>query len=321
MVNRSQGKLDSGFVAKSEPSQILEGIELGGRVAVITGGYSGIGLETTRALVERGVKAYVPARDLDKANRALADLNGEVVIAAMDLGDLASVESFAAQVSAEEDRLDLLINNAGIMACPETRIGSGWEAQFATNHLGHFVLTRGLLGSLREATGARVICLSSSGHKRSDIIWDDIHFEQHAYEKWTAYGQAKTANALFALGLDLHYADEGVKALSVHPGGILTPLQRHLATEEMTALGWTDEHGELTEQAAAIFKTPAQGATTTLWAATSAQLSDRGGVYCEDCDIADPQDNAPLPYLGVAPWATNENSAQRLWELTEHMLS
>lgn len=321
MTHRHQARLNSGFPAKSEPDDILEGIELSGKTAVITGGYSGIGLETTRALAARGVKVYVPVRDPAKAADLLADVDGQVVTHAMDLGDLESVKAFADYVSSEVDSLELLINNAGIMACPETRIGNNWEAQFATNHLGHFVLTTQLLDRLLAADSPRVVCLSSSAHKRSDIRWADIHFNEDPYDKWEAYGQSKTANALFALALDMKYGDRGLKAFAVHPGGILTPLQRHMETGEMHAMGWTDENGELTEQAAQIFKTPAQGCTTTLWAATSPMLNDTGGVFCEDCDVADLQDSAAAPYLGIAPWVTSEESAEKLWEMTEQMLA
>ena len=217
--------------------------------------------------------------------------------------------------------MDLLINNAGIMACPETRIGSGWESQFAVNHLGHFVLTTQLLPSLLQAKDPRVVCLSSIAHKRSDIRWDDIHFESEPYEKWDAYGQAKTANALFALGLDLKYRDRGLRAFSVHPGGILTPLQRHMAVEELMAMGWTDSEGNISEQAKAMFKTTTQGCSTTLWCATSPALDDRGGVYCQDCDIANLATEDSAPFFDVAPWAADDDSAVRLWDLTEKLLS
>lgn len=321
MVERVQKKIGSGFQAKSEPSQILEGIDLQGKVAVVTGGYSGIGLETVRALSAAGVKVYVPVRDPAKAQQNLAGIEGDVQQLEMDLANLDSVEAFVGQILNNETSLDLLINNAGIMACPETRVGNNWESQFTVNHIGHFVLTKGLLQALLKGNAPRVVCLSSIAHRRSDILWDDIHFAQSPYEKWTAYAQAKTANALFALGLDMKYQDQGLRAFSVHPGGILTPLQRHLPNEEMQALGWTDADGNLSEQAAAMFKTPAQGCTTTLWAATSPQLRDKGGLYCEDCDVADLATEDSPRYFCVAPWAVNEDSANRLWDLTEEMLA
>ena len=169
------------------------------------------------------------------------------------------------------------------MASPEQRVGPGWEAQFATNHLGHFALTNLLWPALAAAEGARVVSLSSTGHKLSRIRFDDINFDA-GYDKWRAYGQAKTANALFAVQLDALGRDSGVRAFAVHPGGIMTELQRHLPREEMIAAGWMDEHGNVDSR----FKTPAQGAATSVWAATSPALEGMGGVYCEDCDIAEP---------------------------------
>jgi len=166
-----------------------------------------------------------------------------------------------------------------------------------------------------------VVELSSTGHKRSDIRWDDVHFRADPYEKWVAYGQSKTANALFALGFDMRYAEEGIRAFSVHPGGIMTPLQRHLSNEEMAALGWTDEEGNLLEEVEHLFKTPSQGASTTLWAATSPDLEGLGGLYCEDCDVAELATEDMPRYLGVAPWAVDEESADRLWTLSEEMLA
>lgn len=321
MAASEQTKIDSGFGARSEPGEVLDGIDLSGHVALVTGGYSGIGLETTRALVDAGARVHVPARTLEKASKAVSGLEGEVVVGTMDLADLDQVRAYAESIRGREEALDFLINNAGVMACPETRVGPGWEMQFAVNHLGHFVLTRDLLPLLKRADSARVVALSSVGHRRSDIRWHDIHFREEPYEKWTAYGQSKTANALFALGLDMRYRNEGIRAFSVHPGGIMTPLQRHLDVEEMAAFGWTDEDGNLTEEAEALFKTPAQGCSTTLWAATSPTLDGKGGLYCEDCDVADlATENTPR-YEGVAPWAVDEESAGRLWELSEEMVA
>jgi len=320
MIINEQQKLDSGFGARTEPAEILENIDLSGQVALVTGGYSGIGLETTRALANAGAKVHVPVRTMEKATETLADIKGNIVVGEMDLGDLDSVRAYANRVRSSDDSLNLLINNAGVMACPETRIGNNWENQFAVNHLGHFVLTTELLPLLKNAGNARVVCLSSIGHKRSDICWDDIHFLQEPYEKWAAYGQAKTANALFALGLDLKYRDQGVRAFSVHPGGIMTPLQRHLDNEEMAALGWLDADGNLSELAKAAFKSPTQGCSTTLWAATSPTLKGKGGLYCEDCNVADVATDETPRFEGVAPWAASDESALRLWEVTETML-
>jgi len=316
--SRVQAKLGSGLDPKSEPSDILAGKDLTGKVAVVTGGYSGIGLETTRALAAAGAKVYVPVRNFDKAAETLATIKrGEVIPLSMDLGDFASIRRFVAEMLEDETQIDLLINNAGIMACPEARLEGGWESQFGVNHLGHFLLTKGLLPALLAADAPRVVCLSSIAHRRGGVNFDDINFEKTAYEKWTAYAQAKTANALFALGLDMKYAEQGLRAFSVHPGGIMTPLQRHLDNEEMIALGWLDESGNLSELAASLFKSTTQGCTTTLWAATSEQLDGKGGLYCEDCDVADLADENTPRYFGVAQWAVDPALAKELWELSE----
>jgi NAD(P)-dependent dehydrogenase (short-subunit alcohol dehydrogenase family) len=222
----------------------------------------------------------------------------------------------------ELEHLDMLVNNAGIMACPEARVGPGWESQFGINHMGHFALTKMLLPLIQDTPGARVVALSSTAHKIADIRWDDIQFDSEPYDKWQAYGQAKTANALFANALSRRLADHGGLAFSVHPGGIFTPLQRHLPQEEMIALGWLDENGEPTEMATAGFKTPAQGCSTTLWAATSPDLDGKPGVYCEDCDVAAPTDpESPMArYRGVDAHACDDESAERLWALSEALL-
>lgn len=315
---RLQTKLGSGLDPKSEPAAILAGKDLTGKVAVVTGGYSGIGLETTRALAAVGAKVYVPIRDPQKAQENLSNITqGEIIPVAMDLGDFASVRRAAAELLKDEAKIDLLINNAGIMACPEARLEGGWESQFAVNHLGHFLFTTALVPALLAAETARVVCLSSIGHRRSGLRWDDINFDSESYDKWNAYAQAKTANALFALGLDMKFADQGLRAFSVHPGGIMTPLQRHLDNEEMMALGWLDESGNLSELAASLFKSPSQGCTTTLWAATSEMLDGKGGLYCEDCDVAELADEDTPRYFGVAPWAVDPDEALRLWDLSE----
>lgn len=323
-----QHPIRSGFVTFSEPNAIMKGINLTGKVAIVTGGYSGLGEQTVRALAKAGATIIVPARDMSRAHAALVDVVGDVRIDSMDLADLDSVTGFATGFCAEFDRLDLLINNAGIMACPEIRIGPhGWEQQFGVNHLGHFALTKALLPLLQKTaqqprSDVRVVALSSTAHKVSDIRWDDPHFRAGDYDKWQAYGQSKTANALFAVALNARLAEHGGCAFSVHPGGILTPLQRHLPREEMIALGWLNEDGAIAEAVAKMFKTPAQGAGTSLWAATSPQLTKKGGVYCEDCDIAalaDPQN--PLRYKHVEPYAVDPDSAERLWALSEEMIA
>ncbi|NGO06842.1 SDR family NAD(P)-dependent oxidoreductase [Streptomyces sp. HC44] len=309
-MTTAQHKIGSGFGYRSTADEVLAGIDLSGRLAIVTGGYSGLGLETTRALAKGGARVVVPARRRAAAEEAVAGIDG-VEVDELDLGDLESVRAFAERFLASGRTIDILINNAGIMACPETRVGPGWEAQFATNHLGHFALVNRLWPALAPG-GARVVSVSSGGHHRSDIRWDDPHW-RHGYDKWEAYGQAKTANVLFAVHLDALGKDSGVRAFSLHPGGILTPLQRHLAKEEMVERGWIDENGTVLHPEA--FKTPEQGAATQVWAATSPQLSGMGGVYCEDCDIAEPAP-ADGEMTGVRDYAIDPASAARLWTLS-----
>lgn len=322
MAINEQVPTESGFVAKTDGIDVVQGVDLTGKVAIVTGGYSGIGLETTRVLAAKGAKVVVPVRTEAKAKDALASIDGDVTTAKLDLANLASVRAFATSMVAELDALDILINNAGIMACPEARVGPGWESQFGVNHMGHFALTQGLMPLLEKTAGARVVALSSTAHKLTDIRWDDIQFEQ-GYDKWQAYGQAKTANALFANGLSRRLRDSGGLAFSVHPGGIFTPLQRHLPKEEMVALGWIDENGEPSELAKNGFKTPEQGCSTTLWAATSDKLVGKPGVYCEDCDIAKPaeKDSPTARWFGVNAHACSDESAEKLWEISESLLS
>ena len=314
-MSTPQHPIHSGFGARSTAAEVLEGIDLTGRLAVVTGGYSGIGIETTRALVGAGATVVVPARRPDVAKEALAGID-RVEVDELDLGDLDSVHAFASRFLESGRSIDIQINNAAIMAAPETRVGPGWEAQFATNHLGHFALTNLLWPALVADGGARVVALSSRGHKRSGIRFDDLQFE-NGYDKWQAYGQAKSANVLFAVHLDALGQDAGVRAFAVHPGGILTPLQRHLTHEEMVGYGWIAEDGTPKFE----FKTPEQGAATATWAATSPQLEGMGGVYCEDCDIAEPTNpNADTAdQSGVDAHATDPDIAAKLWTVSAQL--
>ncbi len=315
MALSDQVPVKSGLGAKSTGADVLADCDLTGKVAIVTGGYSGIGLETVRALTSKGVRVIVPVRDRAKAGAALAGIAGQVDMADMDLGNLASVRHFADSIVAALPRLDFLINNAGIMACPETRVGPGWEAQFGTNHLGHMALVLGLINLLARTEDTRVVALSSTGHKISGIRWDDVHFQATPYDKWQAYGQSKTANALFANALSRRLKASGGHAFAVHPGGIFTPLQRHLGVAEQVRLGWINEDGSPSELAKAGFKTTEQGCATTLWAATSTLLSGKPGVYCEDCDIAAPTDSgSPFArFRGVEAHACDDEAAERLW--------
>ena len=327
-----QQPLSSGFGRDTTPAEVLAGTDLTGSVAVVTGGYSGLGLETARALASAGAIVVVPARRPDHARAVLAEVgdvldgdvatslagaaSGQIVVDQLDLADLASVEAFADRVLDTGVSLDIVIDNAAIMACPETRVGPGWEAQFATNHLGHFALVNRLWPAIAADGGGRVVSVSSTGHKLSPIRWDDPQFET-GYDKWVAYGQAKTANALFAVHLDRLGEASGVRAFAVHPGGIMTELQRHLPHDEMVNMGWVDADGNINE----LFKSPAQGASTSVWAATSAQLAGMGGVYCEDCDVSSPTDvDSPFArYLGVDAHATDADEAERLWALSAQL--
>ena len=317
----NQAPINSPFHAKSTALEVIKGVDLSGKFAIVTGGYSGIGVETVKALASVGAEILVPARDAAKAKDALKPIAGKISIATLDLSDLSSVRKFARDVAAAGRPIHLLINNAGVMACPERRVGPGWELQFATNHIGHFVLTNALAPLLKKANGARVVCLSSTGHKLSPIRWGDIHFTKEPYNKWTAYGQSKTANSLFAVELDARLKANGVRAFAVHPGGINTPLQRHLQREEMVAMGWIKENGEPTEQALKMFKTPEEGASTTIWAAVSPMLDGMGGVYCENCDIAKLGGADSPRWAEIAPYAVDKAEAERLWRETEAMIA
>ncbi|MFF3501266.1 SDR family NAD(P)-dependent oxidoreductase [Streptomyces sp. NPDC003247] len=313
-MNTAQHAIGSGFGARSTADDVLAGLDLTGRLALVTGGYSGLGLETTRALAKAGARVVVPARRPAIAEENLAGVDG-VEVDELDLGDLDSVRAFADRFLASGRGLDLVIDNAGIMACPETRVGPGWEAQFATNHLGHFALVNRLWPAI-EPGGARVVSVSSRGHHFSGMRWDDVHWRR-GYDKWQAYGQAKTANVLFAVHLDRLARDRGVRAFALHPGGILTPLQRHLPKEEMVANGWIDEAGNPLNPEG--FKSPQQGAATQVWAATSPRLAGMGGVYLEDCDIAEPARPEDGARSGVKDWARDPEQAARLWTLSAEL--
>ncbi|MDE1147824.1 MAG: oxidoreductase [Azospirillaceae bacterium] len=328
-----QQPIPSGFSAATTAQDVIRGIDLTGKVAIVTGGYAGIGLETTRALRSAGATVIVPARDVPKAQAALAGQAG-AEIAVMDLIDPVSIDAFAAGFLGSGRPLHLLVNNAGIMACPLTHDARGFEAQFATNHLGHFQLTARLWPALRQAGGARVVSLSSLGHRFSPVVFDDPNFERREYDRWQAYGQSKTANVLFALGLEARGGAYGVHAFSVHPGSIVgTDLQRYMTQEELRAFGVLDAEGKPILDPARNLKTVAQGAATTVWCATSPQLEGRGGVYCENCDIArllapgeeaalgTPTTRRPGAVMGgVLPYAVDPAAADRLWELSEQLL-
>ncbi|MFC4808174.1 oxidoreductase [Paenibacillus sp. GCM10023250] len=314
-----QAPIGSGFGASSTAAEVIRGIDLTGKNVIVTGGYAGIGLETVRALRSAGATVIVPARDIAKAKANLADMP-DVVLDAMDLLSPASIDAFADRFLSRFDQLHILINNAGIMATPLARDVRGYESQFAANHLGHFQLTCRLWPALVRAEGARVVALSSYAHRRAGIDFRDWNFERRDYNPWTAYGQAKTANALFAVALDSIGQPYGVRAFSVHPGGIATDLQRHLSQADIDALDFLDKNGKPIIDPANNRKTPAQGAATSVWCATSPRLDGMGGVYCADCEIARalPSD-ASTEMHGVRPRATDPVAAGRLWQLSEQL--
>lgn len=312
MTITDQQPLGSPHSAATTATDIVADRDLSGMTAVVTGGYSGLGLETTLALTAAGARVIVPARRPQVARAALQGVTGCEVLA-MDLADLAGVRSAVARIGDITDRVDLLMAVAGVMATPERRVGPGWEGQFAANHFGHFVLACELYPLLRAADGARVVVNSSAGHTLTGIRRHDPHFRT-GYDKWLAYGQSKTANALFAVHLDALGRDDGVRAFALHPGKIITGLQREMALQEQIDRGWVDEHGNVI---GAGFKTPAQGAATGLWAAMSPLLDGRGGLYLEDCDIARVSTpDQPMDDGGVRAYAIDPDEAARLWDLS-----
>ncbi|UPK66902.1 oxidoreductase [Chitinophaga filiformis] len=326
-----QEPIDSGFDGASTAAEVIKGIDLSGKVAIVTGGYAGIGLETTRVLSHAGATVIVPARDTEKATRALTGI-ARVEISPLDLMDPLAVDAFADKFLASERPLHILINNAGTMANPFTLDKRGYESQFATNHLGHFQLTVRLWPALRRANGARVVALSSWGHRYSPVVFEDLHFQQRAYDRWLAYGQSKTANVLFAVELDRRGREEGIRAFAVHPGSIAdTDLKRYMSQEELQKAGVFDQDGKLILDPSRQIKTIEQGAATSVWCAVSPQLEGMGGVYCENCDISpvttedktrggnDVSKRAPAKAFGVFPYAIDPAAAARLWELSEEL--
>jgi NAD(P)-dependent dehydrogenase (short-subunit alcohol dehydrogenase family) len=310
-----QQPIGSPFGYRSTAREVVAGTDLSGRQMVVTGGYSGIGTETVRALAGAGAHVIVGARRTDLAEEVLADLGGAVTVLPLDLADPGSIDAFAREVAERWDRIDVLINNAAVMASPLVRDRRGYEGQFATNHLGHFQLTARLWPLLAAAGSARVVALSSIGHRLGAPDLEDPNFERREYDKWLAYGQAKSANALFAHELDKLGESHGVRAFAVHPGGIMTPLQRHLAMEEQVAMGWIDADGNVNE----VFKTPEEGASTSVWCAVSPLLEGKGGVYCENCDIAAMAGEDTPRGAGAYPHIRDEELAERLWTLSEEL--
>lgn len=326
-----QTPIGSGFTAASTTSHVIAGLTLIGTVAIVTGGYSGLGRETVRTLSSAGARVIVPARDVDRAKKGLEGLAG-VEIEAMDLLDPSSIDAFAHRFIESGLPLQMLVNSAGIMAIPElTRDPRGHEMHFATNHLGHFQLTARLWPALKSTERARVVSVSSMGHRFSPVVFDDIDFANRAYDPWAGYGQSKTANILFAVELDRRGRDDGVRAFSLHPGGIPgTGLEKHVPAADLVAAGVTDSEGVPQIDPTRDVKSIPMGAATQVWCATSPRLDDMGGVFCVDSDIAplvraDPQSfsvtesHSGRRDNGVARYAVDAQAAERLWAISEQM--
>jgi NAD(P)-dependent dehydrogenase (short-subunit alcohol dehydrogenase family) len=303
------------FTAASTAAEVVDGIDLTGRRVIVTGGASGIGIETARALAGAGAEVTLAVRNTGAAQPVAEDIvattgSKQVLVAPLDLADQASVASF---VAAWEGPLDILVNNAGVMASPEMRTPQGWELQFATNHLGHFALATGLHRALAAAGRARVVSVSSSAHLRSPVVFDDIHFRERAYDPWLAYGQSKTANVLFAVEATRRWAGDGITVNALMPGGIRTNLQRYVSDEELARLR------AQTGPSAPDWKTPEQGAATSVLVATSPLLDGVGGRYFEDCNEAGL--NVPGSRRGVAAYALDPEAAALLWPVSTDTLA
>jgi len=319
-----QRPLPSGFGPRTTAEQALAGRDLRGKVAIVTGGHAGLGLETTRVLSNAGATVVIGSRDTRKAQLAVAAMKN-VEVRRLDLASPDSIDRFAEEFLNSKRALDLLINNAGIMATPLMRDERGYELQFATNHLGHFQLTTRLWDALKKSRDARVVALSSRGHARGHVDFDDPNFDKRPYDKWVSYGQSKTANSLFAVELDQRGQQHGIRAFAVHPGGILTDLSKYMTDEELSAFGARRVNGVITipdvTETPFRFKTVEEGAATTIWSAVSPQLNGKGGVYCEDCDIAQLVAADSQLHGGVRPWAVDKAAAEALWTLSEKLTS
>jgi NAD(P)-dependent dehydrogenase (short-subunit alcohol dehydrogenase family) len=306
------------FGFDSTAAEVVAGIDLTGKRAIVTGSSSGIGIETARALASAGAEVTLAVRDTAAGAKTAADITATTGSAAVDVRelDLADPRSVAAFVAGWTEPLDLLINNAGVMALPELRLTpEGWELQFATNHLGHFALALGLHDFLAAAApGSRIVSLSSRGHLRSPVVFEDVNFSSRPYDRWLAYGQSKTANILFAVGANRRWSDEGITANAVHPGAIAaTNLSRHLDSDYLEQLRASGVYR---------YKTIEQGAATSVLVATSPQLEGTGGRYFEDCNEAPVVEHpAQDTGSGVAAYAVDPTNAERLWELSEGTLS
>lgn len=332
-MSTTQNPIGSGFDAASTSVDVVAAVDLVGKVAIITGGYAGLGLETARTLALAGARVIVPARDVERALRVVMEAGGGTEVWPMDLTDPQSIDRFAERFVQSGLPLHILINSAGIMAVPVREVdGRGNELQFSTNHLGHFQLTARLWPALqragRGAGGARVVSVSSLGHRFSPVVFDDINFEHRDYEPWSAYGQSKTANILFAVELDRLAQQHGVRAFSLHPGGIVgTGLAKHMTEDMLRKAGAIDENGAPVVDLSRDLKSVPQGAATQIWCAVSPQLEGKGGVFCLDSDIASvlpegargTQPGTGPRLAGVEAYAIDADAARRLWTVSEAM--
>jgi NAD(P)-dependent dehydrogenase (short-subunit alcohol dehydrogenase family) len=306
----------SGFGWATTTDEVLEGKDLSGCTVFITGANSGLGQETARAMASKGAHVIMAGRDQAKLDEAVAAIRADVPSAELDTitVDLGSLESIRASTSRSRQRfakIDILINNAGVMATPFTHTKDGFEMQFGTNHLGHFALTGELMPLIERGTTKRIVNLSSRGHHMGPVHFDDPNFVHRPYDPWSSYGQSKTANILFTVGLEQHFAVLGIHAYAVHPGGIQTNLGRHMTPEMMEAL----IARVTTSDSGFAWKTIPQGAATSCWAATAPELEGQGGVYCEDCHVAEVDDVSSKG--GVRTYALNPSYAEQLWALSE----
>ena len=308
----------SNLGAQSTTDDVLAGKDLTGTTVFITGGNSGLGQETGRAMAAKGAHIILSGRDQGKLDEAVAAIKGETPQANVetivgDLGSLDSVRACAAEANERFDKIDILINNAGVMACPLGQTSDGFEQQFGTNHLGHFALTKGLMPLVEKGSNKRIVNLSSRGHHIAPVNMEDPNFENRDYDPWLSYGHAKTANVLFSVGLEQRFADKGVHAYAVHPGGIQTNLSRHLSEEQSQALLSNIKANDPDFE----FKSIPQGAATSVWTATAEELEGQGGLYCEDCHVAKVDDTSRTS--GVRSYALDPAQADALWALSEEM--
>ncbi len=312
----------SQFGFSSTADEVLEGKDLAGRSVLVTGGYSGLGQETARALAAKNAHVILSGRDATRLSAAadeIATLTGaKVDTLVADLASQASIRAAGAEARERFDHIDILINNAGVMAAPLGRTADGFETQFGTNHLGHFALTRELMPLIEKGSAQRIVNLSSRGHHFGEVDLDDPNYEHRDYEKWGAYGQSKTANVQFMRGLEDRFGDRGIHAYAVHPGGIQTNLGRHLSQADLDALmARISRQTEAAGEKPRGWKTVPQGAATSVWAATAEELEGRGGVYAEDCHIAEVDDASPI--AGVRSYALDRDKADRLWAVSEEL--